>query len=66
MEKGGPVERFVTLIKFWNKHDLNLGNCRGQSYDNASAISGIYYTGLQAKVMDRPVLCPGSLVQHIV
>ena len=29
--------------------DLDLGNCRGQNYDNASAMSG-KYNGLQAKV----------------
>ena len=67
MEKDGPVERFVTfmankghgaqemfkaLMEFLKIHDLDLGNCRGQSYDNASAMSG-KYNGLQAKVREK-------------
>lgn len=67
MEKDGPVERFVTfmankghgaqdmfnaLVEFLKRHDLDLGNCRGQSYDNASAMSG-KYNGLQAKVREK-------------
>ena len=67
MEKDGPVERFVTfmankghgaqemfnaLMEFMKIHDLDLGNCRGQSYDNASAMSG-KYNGLQAKVREK-------------
>jgi hypothetical protein len=64
MESGGPVERFVTfmantghkagdmfdaLMKFLKEQGLDIADCRGQSYDNASAMSGIY-NGLQAKV----------------
>lgn len=64
MENDGPVERFVTfmadtghkaedmfdaLMEFLQAHDLDITDCRGPSYDNASAMSGIY-NGLQAKV----------------
>ena len=55
MENTEPVERFVTfmpnqghkaqemldgLVKFLDTHEISLKNCRGQSYDNASAMSG--------------------------
>ena len=43
---------FRTLMEFLKIHDLDLGNCRGQSYDNASAMSG-KYNGLQAKVREK-------------
>ena len=61
-----PVERFVTffanpghkaedmfnvLMDFLSKYDISVDNCRGQSYDNASAMSG-RYNGLQARVMN--------------
>ena len=64
-EKDGPVERFVifmanighgaqemfnVLMEFLKIRDLDLGN-RGQSYGNASAMSG-KYNGLQAKVRE--------------
>ena len=67
MENDGPVERFVTfmanrghsaqemldaLMGFLQEYELELTNCRGQSYDNASAMSG-KYNGLQAKVMEK-------------
>jgi len=38
------------LINILNKYDLNITNCRGQSYDNASAMSG-KYNGLQSKIL---------------
>ncbi|CAB3990490.1 zinc finger MYM-type 1-like [Paramuricea clavata] len=58
----GPVERFVTfldmqghsgrelaesLLKFLRTHGIGITNCRGQSYDNASNMSG-KYNGMQA------------------
>ena len=63
MEDDGPVERFVTFManrgpkaeemfnvqQFLREQDLNIEDCRGQSYDNASAMS-VVYNGLQAKV----------------
>lgn len=64
MENTTPIERFVTfmpnqghraqemfdgLMNFLNLHKIDIKNCRGQSYDNASAMSG-RYNGLQAKV----------------
>lgn len=60
----GPVERFLTfmpmmrhtaehmanlLLKFLNEKGLDVANCRGQSYDNASNMSG-RYNGVQAIV----------------
>ena len=64
MEHDTPVERFVKLLpnqghkaqemfeglmKFLAYHDIDIQNCRWQSYDNALAMSGRYH-GLQAKV----------------
>lgn len=64
MENDSPVERFVTflanqghksqemfdsLVKLLSELGIDLQNCRGQSYDNASAMSG-KFNGLQAKV----------------
>ena len=58
----GPVERFVTfldmqdntgqelaesLLTFLGNHGIDVADCRGQSYDNASNISG-KYNGMQA------------------
>ena len=65
----GPIERFVSflgmrghcaadllksLTDFLQEHQIDISNCRGQSYDNASNMSG-KYNGLQAKVKE---LCP--------
>ena len=67
MERDGSVERFVTfmankghgaqdmfdaLMEFLDSHCLDIRNCRGQSYDNASAMRG-KYNGLQAKVREK-------------
>lgn len=61
---GKPVEQFLcfldhirhkaeqmatAVISTIEKFDLNLNNLRGQSYDNASNMSGIY-SGLQARI----------------
>jgi hypothetical protein len=58
----GPVERFLTfldmdghsgqelaesLLKFLEKHGIDVADCRRQSYDNASNMSG-KYNGMQA------------------
>ena len=63
-ENPTPVERFVTfmpnqcnkaqemfdgLTKFLTLQWIDIQNFRGQSYDNASAMSG-RYNGFQAKV----------------
>ncbi|XP_068250723.1 uncharacterized protein [Palaemon carinicauda] len=48
----GAEDMFNTLMESLNTHDLALGNCRGKSYDNASANSGRYH-GLQAKVGEK-------------
>ena len=42
---------FDALVEFLREHDLDIRDCRGQSYDIASAMSGIY-NGLQAKVIE--------------
>lgn len=59
-----PVERFITfvpihshaaenlsetIVKLFNEWEIDLKYCRGQSYDNASNMSG-KYTGLQARI----------------
>jgi len=67
MEKTNPVERFVKfmpnqghkaqdmfddLVDFLDEHGIEMSHCRGQSYDNAAAMSG-RYNGLQAKVATK-------------
>ncbi|XP_045025610.1 zinc finger MYM-type protein 1-like [Daphnia magna] len=62
-----PAERFLkfvpitahnsaylaeTVLEFLKNHGLDIKNCRGQSYDNASNMSG-QYTGLQARIKDK-------------
>ncbi|KAK4881740.1 hypothetical protein RN001_005059 [Aquatica leii] len=48
---GVPVERFITFIANTghNALDINIMDCRGQSYDNATNMSG-QYSGLQARI----------------
>ncbi|KAL4082575.1 hypothetical protein QTP88_027605 [Uroleucon formosanum] len=63
---GIPVERFIQFIpntghkskeiadavlKAIHEHGLDIKNCRGQSYDNASNMSG-KYSGLQARMKE--------------
>ncbi|KAF0703605.1 zinc finger MYM-type protein 1-like, partial [Aphis craccivora] len=63
-EDGQPIERFLCFIEdvghkseqiatavfsIFDKYDLNLKHLRGQSYDNASNMAGIY-SGLQARI----------------
>lgn len=63
---GIPVERFIQFIpntghkskeiadavlKAIHEHGLDIKNCRGQSYDNASNMSG-KYSGLQARIKE--------------
>lgn len=65
-EYGYPEERFVEFFKnqghtgkelvdsvfeFFKGHGLDIQNCRGQSFDNASNMSGIY-SGLQARLKE--------------
>ena len=60
----GPVERFLTflpqqghkgeqladsLLQFLHSWGINIDDCRGQSYDNASNMSG-KYRGMQALI----------------
>lgn len=62
-----PVEKFLkfipiiehksgylaeTILNFLDNHDIPIKDCRGQSYDNASNMSG-KYTGLQARIKEK-------------
>ncbi|XP_055908461.1 zinc finger MYM-type protein 1-like [Eupeodes corollae] len=42
-------EQAEAILKFLNKYHINIKNARGQSYDNASNMSGCY-NGLQAHI----------------
>ena len=63
----GPVERYLTflkmhghtgkelaesLLKFLKTHHIDVADCRGQSYDNASNMSG-KYNGMQAVIQQQ-------------
>lgn len=63
-KSGCPVERFLCFFSnsghkseelanavflVLESYELNINNCRGQSYDNASNMSGIY-SGLQTRI----------------
>ena len=63
---GKPVERFIRFLElpshtaesmttvvldFLDQQGLDICNCRGQSYDNAANMSGIY-SGLQVRVKE--------------
>ena len=43
---------FNTIIDIFKDFRLDLNDCRGQSYDNASKISG-KYSGVQARVLEE-------------
>lgn len=62
-----PIERFLkfipiqehkseylaeTVLTFLENNDIPIDDCRGQSYDNASNMSG-KYSGLQARIKDK-------------
>lgn len=66
-DDGFPVERFMrflpnighkfetiktAVLSFLTKHDIDINNCRGQLYDNAANMSGIY-SGLQARIVKK-------------
>lgn len=85
LEEHIPVERFVTfmpnqghkakdmfegLSKFLKENEIDIKNCRGQSYDNASSMSG-KYNGLQALVLAENKLavwvpCAGHSLNLVV
>ncbi|XP_053989866.1 uncharacterized protein LOC128882312 [Hylaeus volcanicus] len=61
----GPIERFLmfvpieghnaehlteVVVKFFKHNDIDINDCRGQSYDNASNMSG-RYSGLWQKIL---------------
>jgi hypothetical protein len=65
-EEGTPIERFLrffqntghkaaelsqTVQQALEEYGLDIQNCRGQSYDNASNMSGAY-SGLQARIKE--------------
>jgi hypothetical protein len=64
LKNSEPIERFLQYVKidshrseiltevvlnFLNQHEIDIHNCRGQSYDNAANMSG-QYTGLQTRL----------------
>ena len=64
LENNEPIERFLTFMcnkghkaqdifnalkSFLKDHDIDIQDCRGQSYDNASIMTG-QYNGVQALV----------------
>lgn len=66
-ENGNPVERFLmflpntghksedlanAVMAVLRSNSIDLADCRGQSYDNASNMSGVY-SGLQARIKDE-------------
>lgn len=66
VKNGGPVERFLqfipinmhkanylaaTVLTFLHENNLDIMDCRGQSYDNASNMSG-KYEGLQKQILN--------------
>lgn len=65
-EKGEPLERFIhfvpihshgssnlcdSIVNLFQNLEIEIENCRGQSYDNASNMAG-RYTGLQARIKE--------------
>lgn len=67
MEGSTPKERFLTflpncghtgeatanaLLKFLGDHQIDIMDCRGQSYDNAANMSG-KYRGMQALILEK-------------
>jgi len=40
---------FKCVIRFSEEHEIDMKNCRGQTYDNTLALSG-KFNGLQAKI----------------
>lgn len=42
-------EMEVSILRMLEKYEIDVQDCRGQSYDNTSNMSGIY-TGLQARI----------------
>lgn len=69
---GSPIERFLqfvpnighkgidmltTILELFEMYDIDIMNCRRQSYDNASNMSG-KYNGLQARIKEiNPRAC---------
>lgn len=43
---------FDGLMKFLIDHDIDISDCRVQSYDNVASMSG-QYNGLQGKVKEQ-------------
>ncbi|XP_072400342.1 zinc finger MYM-type protein 1-like [Diabrotica undecimpunctata] len=42
----------ASIVKILSNLNINIDNCRGQSYDNANNMSGVY-SGLQARIKSR-------------
>lgn len=54
---------FNSVLKVLGGMDIDIKNCRGQCYDNASNMSGTY-KGLQSRIKELNPLASGSLAQH--
>ena len=52
MKGHSAVEMESSILDYFDKHEINISNCRGQSYDNASNMSG-RYNGLQARIKEK-------------
>jgi len=67
MERSKPKERFLTflpncghtgeaianaLLKFLGDHQIDIMDCRGQSYDNAANMC-VKYRGMQALILEK-------------
>lgn len=65
VKANGPIERFIqfipinqhksnyltdTVVDFLDEHNIDIRNCRGQSYDNTNNMAG-KYSGLQARIL---------------
>lgn len=51
------IDMFTTILELFEMYDINIMDCRGQSYDNASNMSG-KYIGLQARIKEiNPRAC---------
>jgi hypothetical protein len=46
-------EMELGLLNMFENLNIDITNCRGQSFDNANNMSGIYYDGLQARIKKK-------------
>ena len=51
IENHGAEHLFDTIMQITKEMDIDVCNCRSQSYDNTSNMAGIY-TGVRAQVLE--------------